>query len=51
MKIYGKNFLVFVLIFLPIYIFSYGLIILKLKKPQLIKNMLLGIKEGLVSKI
>jgi len=48
MKKYGKNYLLFVLAFLPFFVSLYLLIALKIKRHDLLKSIILGVKDGLL---
>lgn len=49
MKRYGKCYPLFVVIFLPFFTTVYILLLLKIKRPELIKHLLLGVKDGLLT--
>lgn len=48
MKKYGKNNLLFTLVFLPFFSLLYIFLLLKIGRPELIKHLLFGIKDGLL---
>ncbi len=51
MKKYGSNFNIFVLIFLPVFFTAYAILLLRIKRPELIQYLITGAKDGLSEKI
>jgi len=48
MKKYGENYLVFVLFFLPLFLFYYLITLIRVKRFDLISQIFRGVKDGLV---